>query len=326
MTVLKVLYICLFGIISTNEAYACVEATYSCGDNKKIVPVIAYSPFDFINDLEASFKFNPAKSCLILNKGAKSDSVIWYNDYPYQGNFKYSKIKLELSSLQDSILASVDSVFVFTPFPLPSNCFIPQNITSLGYIRNEVITIMDREKSYNLDSFFQENFGSLDNYIQLYIRETEDAFYSSRNGLMSPSDVASAKNTLNNSFTFGIISGKTPDTAAQSLVSDIEQILRLSDKQKRFLHHQVKEIEKRHPDILSSFLAGRSLNLFNNGDLHMVFSQEECQIINNIIKKDEVSMLKAYRMIQPTIPNVDANGQFCSDKDVLDSIISMCKD
>lgn len=224
------LYITIVILLSTTSTGYCQNLidTYS-----KKVPVVVYTPFDFIRTVEGAFSFSEKQHYFL-----HTDSVI----YVYNGHKKTSRVP-EIRSNRDfhDVIMKNDSVFYISL--IPSLKYVDYYNTIGIYKDGLVKFIDDRGNEYaNVEELMKGRFGSVDDFIEKYISsyEVELLFKYRTNGLFV-FNIKEAISQLKNDYNFFFqYNPKEQDIAIDMLMNQIVEIKPMSKSQRDVLIKKIK--------------------------------------------------------------------------------------
>lgn len=286
----------------------------------RMIPVVNYTPSRFRQVVSSSFNFNSNTQCYFLDRNKDNTfDLYWHNNLCPSDTPKLNKInsKVQLSDKQRDILKDCDSVFIFNPLPY-SPYLIPQDIRYICYIDNGNICYASKDKTFiRLTDFLTYEFGSTSNFRQKYLKKINDLFLSSWSGIYCFDNDTDAMDFLKRNYKFMAISGLDFDDVLSSYIGLLKMSISISPEKESRLADMLRATYDNPQSLISDFLAGRDLDVFNKRYLRSMFSLEEYNLINNVMSEEDAKLAAAYRRLSSHSPNIDENGAYTTDIDRL---------
>lgn len=315
----EVLTLCIAALCSLN-ATAQNENVSDLREKAQMIPVISYTPTGFFHEVRSSFNFNEAKPCYFIKKDADNSHKLYWYDNPYSDGLpvlQEIKVDLPLSARQSEMLQSRDSVFIFNPLP-DSPHLIPLNIAYIGYLDDGHIYYANKDNTYDrLDDFLTHEFGSTSNFRQRYLSTISNSFDTHWSCLYRFADDNEAIGFLKNNYKFMAVTGKDIDDILPRYIELLKSKLTISDSQESRLTDILRKAYDNDGQCISDFLAGRDFDVFRPDFLRSVLSQEEYDLLKNVMDENDAKLSAAYRRLLTYRLNIDENGAYTTDRDRL---------
>ena len=252
---------------------------------KKVIPIVNFTPYDFTNNIKSQFDYSPYRSCFIFEKGKL---------YSHKSSSTEPNKEIDMENFRD-FCAKTDSVFILSLDPNPSFMFGNKLGDYLGYLKNGKPVFYDYSADKTYTSIYDliiNRYGSISKYCDRYTELATKQFFdpSSKNELFNITNEAQALYILEQDFCFKYL--------MDPLSHDDEIFIRLNNLLSERLNLSKAEKDELKLNCQFSIKKGAITNAtelpFDENALKCSFTKGQEEVIDEILKDRNLLVEKAY--------------------------------